>query len=214
MLKLDNEKMIYEETNAVLDKKQKDVFKKYRIGFKIAMFLYKTRDKDPQEFRKEYDEFVAKKASNGKVYGDYFSVDFDSVNEKGYTYSLKTSGNIEYIHPEKAECKIYQMYSALKSNGEKTITTIVQYFEEFLSSFLYIIISQKPEAFLFKKQIEYSQLVEKNIETIKEEILRQEVRSLMFDAVDTLEKLDNMYNYNLSGNDLFEKYKEIDMHRN
>lgn len=214
VLKLDNEQMLFKETDKVLVKKSKEIFKKYSVGIGIHEFNMNLIGKAPTEFKSLYDSFANKKTIDGKVYGDYFQIDFDETNEKVLVYTLKSAGNIEYIHPEKAECKLFQIYSAFKSNGERAITSLVQYFEEFLSSFLYINISEKPEAYLFDKQIKYSQILENDIESIKKNILQQEIKNLMYDAISTLEKVDIINKFNLNKNEIFEKYKEIDMHRN
>ena len=214
MLKLDNEKLLFEESNNFLKKLQKDIFKKYKIGIKINKFLCDTREDSKEELIEDYNKFKIEKVSTNSTIGDYFAINFDSITDEGFEYMIGFSENVDYNHPEKANCKLYQLYSAFKSNGEKTITIIVQYFEEFLSLFLHMLIEQKPEAFLYDKQIRYSQIIETDIEKLKEDILNQEVRNYMYDVISTLEKIDNVCKFNLSNNEVFEKYKEIDMHRN
>lgn len=214
MLKLDNEEMLYRETKTIIEKRIKEVAKKYRIGIEINNIIYDYCCKTPEDFKKEYDEFISKKADKSQTYGDYFEIDFENSNDKIIAYSLKTTGNVEYIHPEKAECKLYQMFSASKSNGEKAITTIVQYFEEYLASFLRANIIEKPEAYLFDKQIKYSEIIEKDVDLIKKDIIQQEVKNLMYDVISTIKRIDSINKYNLADNEVFDKYKEINMHRN
>ena len=51
---------------------------------------------------------------------------------------------------------------------------------------MYILIQENPKAFLFDKQIPYTDIIEKNINEIKKEMLDKEVKSLMFNTVETL----------------------------
>ncbi len=213
MLKLDNEKMIYEESNVILYDKMTDIKEKYKFGIEIHNFLNSIRNFTKEEVVEKYESFVDEMVDDKRI-GDYFKLDKDSIHENGLTYSIATEGDPEYFLPENAGCKFYQMYEALSSNGKKTITTIVQYFEEYLAFLLRAIISDKPDAFLYDKQIKYNQLINSDIEKLKEDIVNQTVKELMYDVTKTIKKISEVYNFDISKNDVFDKYVEINAHRN
>ena len=107
------------------------------------------------------------------------------------------------------------MNAAQRTIGEKTIVNCLQIFEEYFASILKILISKKPEAYFYDKSIKYSSLINKNFEDLTNELINQEVDSLMYGVSETIEKANEIHKLKLEKHqDVWDAYVELDLRRN
>ena len=216
ILKIENEQELYISTYKNLIHKAKEIRDKYKIGLKISEFIQKLRKfKTIEEVTAEYEKFKVEKIDEHQFFGDIFELDINSIFSDKVVYSMKVSKDIEYTLPENAYNKKFQISQAICTLGEKIILSSVQYFEEFFSDLLRHLIKLKPEAYFYNKTIEYKELMKTDIETIREKLIDEEVKKLMFGVKETIEKVNETHKLNLNKyQDLWDKYVEIDRHRN
>ena len=218
VLKLENEKVIYEEINRKFLLNAKEIRDQYKIGLDINKFLdevHKLSEEEKDIIEEKYKEFINKKINDTETFEDIFYLDLDSVRETKIRYGIRISKDLDLHLPQNAVSKMFQINQGLKTVGERAIVSVVQYFEEFFSSLLNSLIQSKPEAYFCNKSIEYKDLMKSSIEEIKKQLLENEVSNLMYSVKDTIEKIDKIHKLHLENySDLINQYIEIDMHKN
>ena len=215
LVKLENERMFYDEFGKVLRAKIKKFQKDYRIGLKIYDFLCDSMEgeNDLKTQQEKLKDLLSEKINDKTKIGDLFICEFDKETSE-LKYSLKISKDMEFYSPEKVRDKIIELNSAIKSIGEQTVVSCVQYFEEFFDGLLRNLMEQYPEKYFYDKKIDYKDVVQNSLSEIKDKVIGNEVYSMMHGVVDSVKKINDKHSLGLSNyNDLFEKYIEIDAHR-
>ena len=216
ILKLENEQNLYLDNYRNMISKAKKARDKYKVGLRINEFLQQiSTSSSLEEAKEKYANFKQESINDKIKFEDIFELDINSYNSDKVLYLIKISNDLEYYLPENASNKLFQIGEAIKSLGEKAITSSIQYFEEFFAVILRNLIIEKPEAYFYNKTIEYKQIVNSDLNKIKNDILNDEMLKLMRGVRETIEKINKNHNLKLENyKEIWEKYIEIDAHRN
>lgn len=217
ILKVEMERVLYEETFKMLLEKAKDVRDKYSCALKIEEFLQKISSlRDKEKIKQSYLEFAEQSINERLKFGDIFEIDVDNITGSSIPYCVNANKiNVEYIHPDIGMEKYYQVSNALKTTGEKVIVNSVQFFEEYFESLLRRLILKKPGAYLHDKTITFDELFDADLSIIKERLINKEINKLMYNLRETLAKVEKIHKLNLSSYQyLVDGYYEISLVRN
>ena len=218
ILKLENELLFHESNTKFLAKRELDITEEYYVGLQIYRFLAEITEKaqSMEEVLALYQEFAKKKMPKStRTFGDIFILNEDDSTIDNISYGLRICKDHKRNVPEIAREKIFQISKAQAAVGEKTIVTCLQMFEEFVSKILRILISSKPDAYFYDKAIKYSDLINKNIQTLTEEFIDKEVEGLMYDVSETIKKANKTHKLKLERyQEILDAYIEIDLRRN
>lgn len=218
ILKLENELFLFEENSNILKNRRHEIAKKYYVGLKINEFLESIREssKTLEEIRAEYDKFSEEKIPDTNLtFGDVFIINEAETTTETFAYGLRICKDNKRYMPQMACEKIFQVNEAYRAIGKKAIINCLQIFEEYFSSILKILISQKPEAYFYDKNIKYSELINKNLDELTNELLNQEVDALMYGVSETIEKVNQIHKLKLEKHqDIWDSYVELDLRRN
>ena len=217
VLQVEMEKKLYEKTMKILLIDARDIRDKYRHALDINNFLSRLSSMNNiDEMQSSYQDFCAQKIDDKLCYGDIFTLDEEALQQGKIFYSIRSDKiNADYYHPEIGMNKYYQIAEALKGVGEKVITNSIQAFEKCFEKILSYLIKTKPEAYLFGKNIEYTKLINCDVEELKEMLIRQEIDKLMYSVSDTIKKLNENHSWHLDKHrELWDEFIEVDLHRN
>lgn len=217
ILKVEMEKVLYEETFKMLIAKAKDVRDKYSCALKIEEFLQKISSlHDKEKITQIYLEFASQSVSENLKFGDIFEIDVENITESSIPYCVNANKiNVEYIHPDIGMEKYYQVSNALKTTGEKVIINSVQFFEEYFETLLRRLIIKKPGAYLHDKTITFEELFDADVSAIKERLINKEISKLMYNLRETMIKVEKIHKLNLAKfQTLVDGYYEISLLRN
>lgn len=218
ILKLENELFLFEENSNILKNRRHEIAKKYYVGLKINDFLESIKDsgKTLEEIRVEYNKLSEQKIPDTNLtIGDVFIINEAETTTETFAYGLIICKDNKRYMPQIACEKIFQVNEAYHAIGKKAIINCLQIFEEYFSSILKILISQKPEAYFYDKNIKYSELINKNLDELTNELLNQEVDALMYGVSETIEKVNKIHKLKLEKHqDIWDSYIELDLRRN
>ena len=218
ILKLENEKLLFEENTRFLSKRKIEVAKEYYVGLRIKQFLesLKKKDQTVEDIKIAYQEFSEEDipGTNLKM-GEVFVVNYEETTIDNIAYGLRICKDNKRYIPQLACEKLFQLEEAHRTVGEKTIVNCLQVFEEYFSSILKILISMKPDAYFYDKAIKYSVLINKDIEELTDELINQEATALMYGVSETIEKVNQIHKLKLEKHqDVWDSYIELDLRRN
>lgn len=216
IMKIETELKLYEETKNIIFNNVKKIKEEYHIALQIGDFLDKVmRMEDEKEIAREYQKFIDIAITSNIKYGDIFNMDLNCFNQENAVFNIRAIGNIDKYIPSVAAEKIYQMQEALKSCGEKVIVNTVLYFEQYFSTILKSLIYKKPEAYLYGKELKFSDIVNTDFEKLKRDLVEECVNNLMHGVAETISKVNKIHDLKLDKySDIWNSYIETDLHRN
>lgn len=216
ILKLETELLFFKENTRFLTKRKMEISRKHYIGLKINEFLESIKEKTLEEMKIEYQKFSQEKIPDTNMtFGEVFVINEEETTPETIAYGLRICKDNEKYIPQLACEKIFQVNEAYRAVGEKAIVNCLQIFEEYFSSVLKILVYQKPEAYFYDKTIKYSELISKKIEDLTNELLNEEVGSLMYAVSETIEKVNRIHKLRLDKHqDIWDAYIELDLRRN
>ena len=103
VLKLENEKVIYEEINRKFLLNAKEIRDQYKIGLDINKFLdevHKLSEEEKDIIEEKYKEFINKKINDTETFEDIFYLDLDSVRETKIRYGIRISKDLDLHLPQ------------------------------------------------------------------------------------------------------------------
>ena len=217
LIDLETEEDLYKVSYDRIRDKSKELFKRYKIEIRICKFCKQLSSCESKEDAiKIYDDFLEKKADGEVKYKEFFEVDFSEFDKGNITYSIKQNKMPTAIYdPEIANSILYKNYSGLKKISEKVIVNVIQLFEECFKKILTNFIYNKPEAYFYDKQIKYKDLIGKDFEKLKFELVEQTAEENMYDVLKTITKINEIHNLHLEKyKDIYEDFIEIYLRRN
>lgn len=216
IMKIETEIKLYKKTKKIIYNTFEKIKNDYHVALQIGDFIDKVmRMEDKGEIKREYEMFIKKQISENIKYGDIFNMDLNCLSSDKVSYNIRAIGNIDKYIPDVAAEKIYQMQEALKCSGEKVIVNSILYFEQYFCTILRTLIYKKPEAYLYGKELKFSDIVNKDFEKLKCDLVEECVSNLMHGVAETINKVNKIHDLKLDKySDIWNSYIEADLHRN
>lgn len=220
MLKMENELETYNQSYKYLVKKAKEIKARYKISIDTEQFLTrlsKVIEIDRDKAQELYQDFLDQVAKDDLFYKDIFEVDFEKSTQDSICYALKLNKKINAIEcfPEIGSEKLYQVYDALVTLGDKAIVEAIRIFENFFSKILYGLILQNPDLYLNDRTITYGMLIKTDIEELKTQLIKQRVQELMYDVNASIDLINERLKLGINNyQQIYDNFIELSLRRN
>lgn len=193
--------------------------KKYFLGEIIDYYLYTKAVDNPNLLEGKTGEKVKRIAENLIT-----ELTIESTGDETVSMSFKVNNNEEFekkgyeLNPNKAARELNKIKERSLLFGNSSLMMLLIKYEEVISQLFEFLVTTFPDAYLNKKTVCYSEIIENNSDgiSIKEYFVKKEVEEVMRKSViDWYKLLEQNHKVSFSIlNEYFEEFKEIYYRRN